>query len=253
LIDSHAHLDSEHSPIGPIGLITRAREAGVRGIVAIGTGLDSSERALAIADSFPGVVAALGIHPHDAAGEDASRLDELRTLLAHPKAVAIGEIGLDYFRDYAPHDAQQALFRAQLELASELGLPVAIHTRAADDDTAALLASFDGTVVLHCFSSPGLLAVALERDYYVSFAGNATYKNASDLRLAATQVPAERILAETDTPYLAPQPVRGKPNEPAYVMHTLAALAEVRGDDVSELERQIEENAARVFGPALLP
>jgi TatD DNase family protein len=250
VIDSHAHLDWDG--VDTTGVIERAHAAGVRGIVAIGVGLDSSRRALEIAAETPGIVAALGIHPHDAGGEDASRLDELRALLADPNAVAVGEIGLDYFRDHAPRDRQHAVFRAQLELASELGLPVVIHSRAADDDTADILAGFTGTVVLHCFSSPRLLPVALERDYYVSFAGNATYKNAPELRIAASQVPAERILAETDSPYLAPQPVRGEPNEPAYVMHTLAALAQARGESEAELERQIEQNAARVFGQAIL-
>jgi TatD DNase family protein len=250
MIDSHAHLDGEG--VDAAALLERAREAGVRGVVAIGTGVASGRRALAIAQREPGVVAAIGIHPHDADGEDASRLDELRDLLSDPHAVAIGEIGLDYYRDYAPHDAQQRLFADQLDLASDLGLPVAIHTRAADTDTAAALERFDGTVVLHCFSSPQLLPVALERGYYVSFAGNATYKNATDLRLAATQVPADRILAETDTPYLAPVPLRGRPNEPAHVVHTLAALAQVRGEDPAELERLIEQNAARVFGAELL-
>jgi TatD DNase family protein len=252
MIDSHAHLDAADGD-EPAELIARAARAGVRGIVTIGTGLASAERALAIAAAHPGVVAALGIHPHDAAGEDAARLDDLRELLADEHAVAVGEIGLDYFRDYAPHDAQQQLFAAQLELAAELGKPVVIHTRAADEDTAALLEPFAGTVVLHCFSSPRLLQVALDRDYYVSFAGNVTYPNASDLRLAATQVPRNRILVETDSPYLAPQPVRGRRNEPAHLVHTLAALAQVRSETAPDLERQIEENAVRVFGPGLLP
>jgi TatD DNase family protein len=252
MIDSHAHLDAADGD-EPAEVIARAAEAGVRGIVTIGTGIASAQRALAIATAHPGVVAALGIHPHDAAGEDAARLDSLRELLADEHAVAVGEIGLDYFRDYAPHDAQQELFAAQLELAAELGKPVVIHTRAADEDTAALLEPFAGTVVLHCFSSPRLLQVSLDRDYYVSFAGNVTYPNASDLRLAATQVPGNRILAETDSPYLAPQPVRGRRNEPAHVVHTLAALAQARGEAPADLERQIEENAVRVFGPGLLP
>jgi TatD DNase family protein len=250
VIDTHAHLDWDG--VDTAAVVERARAAGVRGLVAIGVGLASSRRTLDIAASTPGVVAALGIHPHDAAGEDASRLDELSDLLAHPKAVAVGEIGIDYFRDHAPPAVQRDVFRAQLELAADLRLPVVIHSRAADDDTADVLAGFDGTVVLHCFSSPRLLPVALERDYYVSFAGNATYKNAPELRVAASQVPAERILAETDSPYLAPQPVRGKPNEPAYVMHTLATLAQARGASEADLERQIEENAVRVFGPAIL-
>jgi TatD DNase family protein len=140
------------------------------------------------------------------------------------------------------------MFESQLGLAAELGKPVVIHTRAADDDTLAALSAFAGTVVLHCFSSPHLLPAALERGWYVSFAGNATFPNASELRVAATQVPADRILAETDSPYLAPQPVRGRRNEPAYVMYTLAALAQARGEDAAELERRIDANATACFG-----
>src|SRR5262249_11136531 len=151
------------------------------------------------------------------------------------RIVAVGEIGLDFFRDYAPRADQRRVFSAQLRLAAEHGKPVIVHSRAADDETAELLAEFDGTVVLHCFSSPGLLPVALDRGYYVSFAGNVPYPKAGELREAARAVPGERILAETDSPYLAPQPVRGKPNEPAYVVHTVASLAETRGEDPGEL------------------
>src|SRR5581483_9847348 len=168
-----------------------------------------------------GVHAILGTHPHAAGEATDADLVELRELLSHPKAVAVGETGLDWFRDYAPRDAQKRLFAAQLELAAELGKPVVIHTRAADEDTLAALDGHAGTVVLHCFSSPHLLPAALERGWYVSFAGNASFPKAVDLRLAATEVPADRILAETDSPYLAPQPVRGRRNEPAYVVHTL--------------------------------
>jgi TatD DNase family protein len=161
--------------------------------------------------------------------------------------VAVGETGLDYFRDRAPRDRQRRLFEAQLELAAELGKPAVIHTRDADADTAAVLAGFDGTVVMHCFSSPGLLQTVLERGYYVSFAGNVTYPKASDLRAAAAQVPAERILVETDSPYLAPQARRGRPNEPANVVLTLEALAKARGVDPDDLGAQIAGNAAAAF------
>jgi TatD DNase family protein len=175
-------------------------------------------------------------------------LGEVRRLHERPKAVAVGEIGLDWYRDYAPRDVQRGMFEAQLGLAAELGKPVVVHTRAADDDTLAMLAGFDGVVVLHCFSSPRLLEPALERGWYVSFAGNVTFRNAPELRIAAAQVPGDRILAETDAPYLAPQPVRGRRNEPAYVVHTLATLADARGEDVLELEARIEENATTCFG-----
>ena len=192
--------------------------------------------------------AVIGIHPHDAGEATDANVAEIRTLLTRPKAVAAGEMGLDWYRDYAPRDRQLRLFDAMLGVAAETAKPAVIHTRAADDDTVAALAGFDGTVVLHCFSSPHLLPAALERGWYVSFAGNATFPKAVDLRLGAREVPADRILAETDAPYLAPQPLRGRPNEPAYVMHTLAALADARGDDPAELERQIERNAAVCFG-----
>ena len=160
----------------------------------------------------------------------------------------MGEIGLDYYRNYAPRDAQSKLFIYQLGLAKRAKLPVVIHNRAADDDTVSILGQwFDGTVVLHCFSSSTLLPVAVERGWYVSFAGNVTYPKAPELRTAAVRVPRERILAETDSPYLAPQPVRGKRNEPAHVVHTIAALAEARGEDVAELGRQIDANATAAF------
>ena len=216
-------------------------------ILTVGTDVAGCRTALELAERHEGVFAVLGIHPHEAgaAGSDAVR--EVCRMQSHPKAVAVGEIGLDWFRDYAPRDDQLRLFSAQLAMAADIRKPVVIHTRAADEDTLAALREFDGTVVLHCFGSPHLLPEALERGWYVSFAGNATFPKASDLRLAASLVPAERILAETDTPYLAPQPVRGKSNEPAYVVHTLAALAEVRREDPAELELQIERNAAACF------
>ena len=255
MIDTHAHLDACDGTPGEV--MARARAAGVRRVLTIGTGIEGGHTAIAIAGAFDDVFAVVGIHPHQA-GADAGqlhRVEELRELLlARPRVVALGEIGLDYFRDYAPHDRQQQLFDEQLALAVETGLPVVIHTRSADDDTAARLASHPGTVILHCFSSPGLLDLALERGFYVSFAGNVTYPAAADLREAAALVPADRILAETDCPYLSPQPVRGKQNEPAFVMHTLRTLAEVRGETMDGLAARIEANAAVAFGlPPLAP
>lgn len=245
MIDTHAHLDACAGPVGDV--VARARAAGVSRILAVGTTIEGCRAALAVAEREEGVFAILGVHPHESA-RAREWLEPLRALLRHPRAVAVGETGLDFFRDRASRSRQRQVFEAQLELARELGKPVVVHTRAADEETAAALARFEGTVVLHCFSSPSLLSVALERGYYVSFAGNVTYPKASDLRLAATQVPASRILVETDSPYLAPQPVRGRPNEPANVVHTLAALAEARRVDRDELESQIEGNAAAAFG-----
>jgi TatD DNase family protein len=243
VIDTHAHLDACAEPADV--LLLRARAAGVGRVLSVGTHDASWRDTLAIAERHEGVVAALGIHPHEAAKGD---VEALRDVLCHPKAVAVGETGLDYFRDYAPRDAQRRLFAAQLELAAEVGKPVVIHTRAADEDTLAGIHGFVGTVVLHCFSSLPLLDPALERGWYVSFAGNVTYKNAHDLRAAAYAVPAERLLVETDSPYLAPVPRRGRPNEPANVVHTVAALAHARNADPAELAAQIDANAARCFG-----
>jgi TatD DNase family protein len=246
VIDTHAHLDA--CADRPSALVARARAAGVDRILTVGTTLESCRAAISIAEREEGVFAVIGIHPHEAASPDASKLRELAGLFASERAVALGEIGLDHFRDYAPHEAQRRLFERQLELAAELEKPVVVHTRAADEATLAALESFAGTAVLHCFSSPALLEPALDRGWYVSFAGNVTFPKAPELREAAARVPADRLLAETDCPYLAPQPRRGRPNEPAYVVHTLATLAETRGVDQTELELQIERNAAAAFG-----
>jgi TatD DNase family protein len=237
VIDTHAHLDALGED--PADVVARARDAGVTRILTVGM-----VQAVELAERFAEVWAIVGIHPHDSATGD---VDEVRRLQEHPKVVAVGETGLDWFRNYATPEAQRSIFEAQLGLAAELGKPVVIHTRAADDDTLAALAGFDGTVVLHCFSSPHMLPAARERGWYVSFAGNATFPNASELRVAATQVPADRILAETDCPYLAPQPVRGRRNEPAYVVHTVAALAHARGEEPADLEAQIDRNATACF------
>jgi TatD DNase family protein len=242
VIDTHAHLD----PADAAAVLDRARAVGVDRVVAVATTVPQASETLALAEQHNGVYACLGVHPHEAGSPE--DLDELRRLLAHERAVAVGETGLDYYRNYAPHDAQRALFDQQLALAAELGKPVVIHTRDADDDTLAALTGFDGTVVLHCFSSPALLEPALERGWYVSFAGNVTYPKAPELREAAKRVPLDRLLAETDSPYLAPQPVRGKRNEPANVVLTVAALAGARGEDAAELGAQIDANATMAFG-----
>lgn len=246
MTDSHAHLDACDEEAATI--VERARDAGVARIVTIGTGIDSSRVALAIADANEGVYAALGIDPHQAGTPEADRLPELRELLAHPKVVAVGETGLDTVRRHATPEQQRHLMGRHLALATELGLPVVIHNREADDETAAALESFDGAVILHCFSSPALASTAVDRKYYVSFAGNVTYPNAAALREAATTIPRDRILVETDSPYLSPQPLRGSQNEPANVVHTLCVLADVRGETVEELARATHDNAAAAFG-----
>lgn len=244
MVDSHAHLDALDDPGAAVA---SARDAGVTRVITIGTGIDSCRAALALADAHDGVFAALGIDPHQAATPEAGRVGELRDLLSHPKAVAVGETGLDYHYGAEARAEQRSLFEAQLALAADLGLPVVVHTREANGDTEAMLRAHEGSVVMHCFSEPGLLSAGLERRWHFSFAGNVTYPKASELREAAVHVPADRILAETDSPYLAPQPLRGRPNEPANVVHTVAALAAARGEDADELAARIDANATAVF------
>jgi TatD DNase family protein len=248
VIDTHAHLDALDGDA--VEALERARAAGVERVVAVGSGLDSCRATLAIAEREEGVFAALGLHPHQAGETRRADLEELARLLDHPKAVAVGEAGLDYFRDYASRERQLESFRAQADLAAKLGKPLVVHSRSADDETAVVLMDLPvGTpVVLHCFSSLGLLAPALEHGWYVSFAGNVTYPNAAELRTAAARVAADRLLAETDSPYLAPQAVRGRRNEPANIVHTLGVLAEARGTDPTELGQRIDANASAAFG-----
>jgi TatD DNase family protein len=247
MIDTHAHLDALDDVEEAL---VRARAAGVTRVISVGTSIESCRATLALCDEEDGVYAALGLHPHEAGAVGDGELADLQDLFAHPKAVAVGETGLDYYRDLAPRDRQTRVFAEQAELAAELSKPLVVHTRAADEDTVDVLRTLpeDVPVVLHCFSSAALLEPALEHGWYVSFAGNVTYPKAPDLRWAAARVPAERLLAETDCPYLAPQPVRGRRNEPAYVAHTVTALAEARGEDATALGRRIDENADAVFG-----
>ena len=245
MIDTHAHLD--HCDDEPAEIVERAGAAGVDTIVSIGTGLASCRAVLAIAAALDPVWAAVGIDTHKAGRPDVDDPAGLEPLIREPKVVAVGETGLDYHYGADHKDEQRRLFEAQLALAADAGLPVVIHCREAVADTADVLAPFRGTVVLHCFSEPELLPVALERGYYVSFAGNVTYNRAEDLRAAARDVPGDRLLVETDSPYLAPVPVRGRPNEPANVVHTVARLAEVRGEDADALGRQTAENARAAF------
>jgi TatD DNase family protein len=246
MIDTHAHLDAFEDPAE---VLARARAVGVGRVVNVATSVPSARAALELCEREEGVYAALGLHPHEAGNVGEDDIAGLRELLRHPGAVAVGETGLDYYRDLAPRDRQADVFRAQRALAAELGLPIVIHNRAADDDTVAALRELPAAVrvVLHCFSSAALLEPALECDWYVSFAGNITYAKARELRWAAARVPADRLLAETDSPYLPPQPVRGQRNEPAHVLYTLRTLAEVRGVDPTVLAEQIDANAAQLF------
>jgi TatD DNase family protein len=249
VIDTHCHLDHCDPPSAE--LVDRARAAGLKRIATVGMNGGSIGRALEAARDYEEVFAIVGRHPHESAGFGAAQLDEIERAAAEPDARAIGETGLDYYRDYAPRADQRRAFEAQLELAGRLGLPVAIHTRAAEDDTFAILREHAHrlpAVILHCFSAPDRLDECVERGYLCSFAGNVTYPKATDLQRAASELPAELVLVETDAPFLSPQPVRGKPNEPAYVVHTAERLAELRSVSYAELERTVEDNAARVLG-----
>jgi TatD DNase family protein len=249
VIDSHTHLDSCEPANSE--LVAAAAQAGVTRMLTVGMDSDSCRTALAAAEAFPQVYAAIGRHPVAARGFDDLALAELRALAEHERCLAIGETGLDFYRDSSPPRAdQERAFSAQIELARELGKPLVIHSRAAQDETLAQLASeADGvSVVMHCFSMPERLEECLARGYAISFAGNVTYRKSGDLAEAARRVPDERLLIETDAPYLTPQAVRGQPNQPAYVAHTLAFLAELRGVDREELGAVVERTAARVFG-----
>jgi TatD DNase family protein len=248
VIDSHTHLD--RGPAPEAELVAQAREQGVRRILTIGMDSESCRNALAAAEAHEEVYAALGRHPNEATGYDHAVLDELRELAAHPRCRAIGETGLDDYRDYAPRADQERAFRDQIELAQELGKPLVIHTRAAEDDTIDTLAEHARglEVILHCFSMPGRLDECLEHGWWISFAGNVTYPKAQDLAAAAGQVPLDRLLVETDAPYLTPQAVRKERNRPAYVVHTARFIAELRGIPYETLDAAVEANAARLFG-----
>ena len=249
MIDSHTHLSFCEPPNAE--LVEAASEAGVERMVTVGTNGITCREALEAAEDFPQVYAAIGRHPNEATGFDDADLAELRALAAHERCVAIGETGLDYYRDGAPRTDQRRAFAAQIELARETGKPLVIHTREAADDTLATLAELAGgvKVILHCFTLADRIEECLEHeDWWISFAGNATYPKAPELRAAAGLVPAERLLVETDAPFLSPQPVRGRPNQPANVVHTARALAAERGASYEQFEQDVERAAAAVFG-----
>jgi TatD DNase family protein len=248
VIDSHTHLDLCEPPNAE--LVAAAETAGVRRILTVGIDGASCRAALAAAEDFPQVYAAIGRHPNSAKGFDDADLAELRGLAAHERCRAIGETGLDFYRQGAPAADQERAFAAQIALARETGKPLVIHTRAAESQTLDQLAGEAGgiNVVMHCFSMPDQLQECVDRGYAISFAGNVTYRSASDLAAAAARVPEDRLLVETDAPYLSPAPVRRERNQPAFVVHTLAFLAELRGVTAGELGATVERNAARLFG-----
>ena len=254
LVDSHCHLDPEYFPSGPDEVMTRARAAGVAGFIVIGVGRDlaPARAAVALAERVPDrVAAAVGVHPHDAITLDAPLYDELAQLANRPEVVAVGEIGLDYHYDHSPRETQRAVFARLIGLAREVKKPIVIHTREAPSDTIEILRSEgarDVGGVIHCFSEDRPFAEkALDLGFDVSFSGIVTFKNAASVHEVARWAPLDRILIETDSPYLAPVPLRGKPCEPAYLVHTAKRVADLRGLSVDAVARATRENTARRF------
>ncbi|MBC7188351.1 MAG: TatD family hydrolase [Calditrichaeota bacterium] len=251
LIDTHAHLDFPELAQDVADVIRRAREVGVVSIVNVGVDLASSQASVRLAEEYDGVYAAVGIHPHDAATANEETLRELCRLVQHPKVVAVGEIGLDYYRDHSPREVQRNVFRRLLNMAAEAGLPVIIHTRQAWDDVLAAVREVmgdSGRGVFHCFSGgiDGAREV-LDMGFHVSFTGVLTFKNARAVEVLA-HVPLDRLLLETDCPFMAPEPHRGRRNEPAYVHFIAQKAAEVLGVPLAEVARRTTENARRLFG-----
>ncbi len=252
LVDSHCHLDFPDFA-GEVGsLLDRARAAGVGSFVTICTKLTEFSRVRALAEQHADVWCSAGIHPHEAAHQPEQTVESLIALAEHPKVIGFGETGLDYHYDHSPRDRQRAVFRTHIEAARAAGLPLIVHARAADDDTAAMLAEGSGqgrlAGLLHCFTSSRALAErAIELGFYVSFSGIVTFKKSEELRAIARDVPVDRLLVETDAPFLAPVPMRGKRNEPSFVVHTAALLAELRGVSPEELARTTTENFFRLF------
>ncbi len=255
LVDSHCHLDFPDFAPERDEVVARARAAGVGTMLTIGTKLSAFPGVRAVAEAHDGVWCTVGVHPHEAAEEAGIDAARLLAEAAHPKVVAFGETGLDYFYERSPRDAQAASFREHIAAARQAGLPVVIHARDADDDMAALLTeemgrgAFGG--VLHCFSSgPALADAAIDLGLYVSFSGILTFKKADELRTVAARLPLHRILVETDAPYLAPVPHRGKRNEPAFVTETARVLAALRGETVARVAEATTENFFALFSKA---
>jgi TatD DNase family protein len=252
LVDSHCHLDGERFASDLDQVIARAREAGVETMVSIGTGEGPPdlEAGLRLAEAYPFMYATIGVHPHDAAKANKETWVEMTALSAKPKVVAIGEIGLDYHYDFSPRDTQRAVFVRQLELARDAGKPIVIHTREAWDDTVSALRAHwhpESGGIFHCFSGgPKEAEAALELGFHISFSGIVTYPKALDVQEAAKLVPLDRLLVETDAPYLAPVPYRGKRNEPAFAVETAKRLAELRGESLEAVATATTANWKRL-------
>jgi TatD DNase family protein len=252
LFDTHCHLDGQYFPDGAAPALSRARAAGVGYFTCIGVGgLRAMQEAVALAEARPDVWASVGVHPHDAATFDDALERALVEYLGHPRVVALGEVGLDYHYDHSPRVRQREVFEHSIALARRFGKPLVIHTRSAPEDTLDVLetsSARDVGGIVHCFSEDRAFARrALDLGFDLSFSGIVTFKNATAIQDVAAWAPAERILVETDSPYLAPIPVRGKPCEPAYAAHTARRIAELRGAPLSEVSRMTTENAARRF------
>jgi TatD DNase family protein len=250
LVDTHAHLDMAELAGDLEGVLGRARDAGVSRIVTIGTDEASSRAAVSLAAGREPVFCAVGLHPHEASRWSAGLAAELLSLAASPKVVAWGEVGLDFYRMHSPRPAQERAFREQIGLAAQRGLPLIVHVRDAHEEALAILAQEGASRgVFHCFSGNERLAErVLELGFYISLAGPLTFKNASKPVRVAERVPLGRLLVETDCPYLAPVPHRGRRNEPAYLVHTAARLAEIKGVEVAEVARATTRNAKNLFG-----
>lgn len=249
VIDSHAHLDFRQFDHDREAVIERARQAGVVAIVNVGISHGSSQASVRLAERHDFLYASVGIHPHDAAAADQKTLDALRSLARHPKVIAIGEIGLDYYRDYAPRPTQRHAFRDQLTLAAELGKPVVIHSREAHHDVFAALRGWEGSGVLHTYSAgPERLQEALDMGFSIGLSGPVTYAKADAVREVARAVPLDRLLVETDCPYLTPDRHRGKRNEPGYVTYVVEAIAQAREQKIERVANATTENARRLFG-----
>ena len=255
IVDSHCHLDYLAGDGDLPETLRRARMAGVETMLTISTKLSTFPQVLAIAEAEPDVVCSVGVHPHEAGPEGQETADRLIKLAAHEKVVGIGESGLDYYYEHSPRDRQQISFRSHIAAARETGLPLIVHTRDADDDTVAILRDehekgpYPG--VLHCFTAgPALAKAALEMGLSISLAGIITFKKAEELRATAADIPLDRLLVETDSPYLAPVPFRGKRNEPAHVVHTARRLAEIKGVSEEELTETTTANFYRLFSKA---
>ena len=250
LVDTHAHLQWASFDKDREAVISRAREAGVDYVVNIGFDLVSSRKGVELAERHEGLYATIGIHPHNASQFDQKVLDELRKLSEHPKVVAIGEIGLDYYRNLSPRKAQRRAFEAQLSLAEELELPAVIHNRVAHKDTVEILAKFKRRIncVMHCFSGSREMAEqCVDSGFYISFAGPVTFPNSSKLQVIAGWVDLNKILLETDSPWLAPQEVRGKRNEPAFLPSIARKIAELKKISLAELAGATTKSAKQIF------